>query len=135
MRILSARKISFFFFIMLSGYGVVTSLYSAVIQTGTIFHLKSAIIPSILFLIFYLQYRYRLKHMDLLLGCISLLGSLYLVLAIGDDYLDWLRGEDHYNNPGSYFGFGFTIIALMNIMSCLMISGDSRKRSRADITG
>lgn len=134
MRFPSARKISFWFFIVLSAYGIVSSLYDAM-QKDRIFHLKSAIIPSALFLIFYLQYLYRLKHTDLLLGCISLLGSLYLVLAIGDDYLDWLRGEDHYNNPGSYFGFGFTIIALMNIMSVLMISGDNSKRSRADITG
>lgn len=119
------RKISFLFFIALSGYCFAVSLFRVVVSELVTINYTGAIISLLCFITFSLQFRCKRKHADLILGCVCLWISLYLVLAIGDDFFDWRRGEDHYSNPTLYFGIWCSFIALMNIMAVVMIRSDS----------
>jgi hypothetical protein len=125
-----ARKISFLFFIVFGAWCFIGSLYNVVEGEYITINWRGALIAFIFLAAFGLQYRHKLKNLDLILGCVCLLVSLYLILAIGDDYFDWLRGEDHYHNPGRYFGLWFTIVLSMNVMSGLMIWSDGKVKEK-----
>ena len=117
----TVRKLSFGFFILLSSLQFISML-----RFGILHGLKSgyypALIISVLFVVAYpLQLRLKRKHADLVLGTVSLLVSLYMILAYLDDLFDWVRGEDIYSNPPIYFGGWGLFILVMNVMAILMI--------------
>jgi hypothetical protein len=124
MTAVNVRKLSFGFFILLSVYCLIAGFYENIRHNFE--YANALLIEAILLVSFALQFKFRIRYVDIILGGIALAGSLYLVLAILDDWFDWTSGIDHYKNPPLYFGFWFSLIAMMNIMSVLMIGAEKQ---------
>jgi hypothetical protein len=67
-----------------------------------------------------LQLFLRIRFVDVVLGYVCLLASLYMVLAVLSDYFHYLHGE-HYSSTLTYFCTGFGIFITASVLSLSII--------------